>query len=185
MKAKKIIELLKENKIVAMPTDTVYGLFALPTKENVKQINNIKNSKETKKLTLMSDNLDKFLKFIDLDDKKISILKNELPGKKTFIVNLKQISNLDETIPFDDNVGIRIPNLMDVNTQILKEVLSEFEFLLSTSVNLSGKEPLNSSKQIKELFRDDIIVVKEEKAMKEAKPSMIIDLTENIKLIRS
>ena len=185
MKSKKIVEFLKQNKIVALPTDTVYGFFALPTIDNVKHINNIKNSKETKKLTLMSDNLTKFLKYIEADKNKISILQNELPGKKTFIINLKNSLEVAKIVPFKENIGIRIPTLVDVNTKILKEVLSEFDFLLSTSVNLSGKEPLNSSKQIKELFGDDVVVVKEEKTIKNTKPSMIIDLTNGIELIRS
>ncbi len=185
MKAKKIIELLNENKIVALPTDTVFGLFAIPTVDNVKKINNIKNSKESKKLTLMSNDLNKFFKYIDSDEKTISILKNELPGQKTFIVKLKNSLETSKAIPFEENIGIRVPTLIDTNTKPLKEVLNQFEFLLSTSVNLSGQEPLNSSKKIKELFGDDVVVVKEVKAIKNKKPSMIIDLTSEIKLIRS
>ena len=48
-----IIKYFKENKILIMLTDTVYGIMALATKENEIKINKLKKSNIDKKISII------------------------------------------------------------------------------------------------------------------------------------
>ena len=184
MKASKIIEALKNNQIVAIPTDTVYGLFALPTIENAHKINTIKKSPKDKKLSIMASEFSKYENILEIGEFEKNIISENLPGAKTFIVPLKDNLSTSKKFFWSDSIGIRVPDFFNKNTFFLKEVLDAFEFLFATSVNISGEKSLTNAKEIKEVFGNSILIVKEKETLPGKASTIISLLNDEIKVIR-
>ncbi len=184
MKIEKIINALKNNQIVAIPTDTVYGMFAFPSKENAKKINALKHSPTSKKLSIMSTSLEKYDDIIAWEKFEKNIVEENLPGPKTFILPLKNNDYTKSIFPWEESIGIRVPDFFNKNTYFLREVLKEFDFLFATSVNISGEPTLSTAKEIKKIFGKEILIVKEIETLS-GKASTIISLLDNkITIIR-
>ncbi len=176
-----VINHLKNGEIVAIPTDTVYGLFGIPTKEVIDKINQIKLSPRDKKLSIMASSFEKYKNHIDINLEQKQFILKHLPGKFTFIVKMKS-SDVTNNLPWKDTIGIRVPSNRNSDTEQLLNILNEFDFLVATSVNISGQKPLNDYETIKEQF-PGIIVVKNEELIS-GKPTKIYSLIDDIKIIR-
>jgi L-threonylcarbamoyladenylate synthase len=163
-----IAESIKQNKIVIIPSDTIYGFLAKTGNEE--KLREIKKRDDKPFLFLIS-NL-KQLEELNVDYKKhLNILNRYWPGKITFIME----NDSKKT------VGIRFPE-WDVLLRILNIVNRP---LLSTSVNYSGMESINNVDEIIKEFdsKADLIIV--DRGFKEGKASTIVDLTVNpFKIIR-
>ncbi len=149
----KIVSILeKEDSVAILPTDTVYGLFATISSENIELINKIKNREEGKDISVMFHSLEQAREYVEYTSEMWELLKNNLPGKKTFIVKLKK-----GTIPAFDKLkktemGIRV---IANDRIVMKSILKETGPLLSTSCNKTGEEPIWDEKIMKERFRDN------------------------------
>ncbi len=167
-----IVKSLKENNIVAIKTDTVYGLMALASKENEYRINELKDSPLDKKISIIFDSVDSLLKKLDISLEKKKLILDKLPGKYTFIVNM-DLSDLG----FDrSDFGVRVTSL-----DYLQEIVSKTGPLLASSCNKSGKLPCVNVAQIKEDFNVDIVADE----VIDNIPSTIIDIRDEVKVLRS
>lgn len=139
-----IIQFIKNDKIIIMPSDTIYGFLSLPSQEN--KLRQIKKRDNKPFLYLISQlNQLKELK-INLQDYKI-ILEKYWPGPITFI--LKQDKN--------KTIGVRMPKW-----GILQKIISKIGFpLISTSVNYSGMQLINDKDEIIKEFSEkvDLIII--------------------------
>ena len=106
---------LRAGRAVILPTDTVYGLCALPEHEDV--LYELKSRDRTKPLALLAAEVDALLAAVlGLDP---SVLERYLPGPYTLVVG---------------GVGVRVPVL----PQAAAEVVRAVGVVAATSANLSG-----------------------------------------------
>ena len=175
-KLKTVADLLKQGKVIIFPTDTVYGILAdTRNKKAVEKIYKIKNRPPRKPLSVFADNLKIAKKMVKINRRQGEKLKKIWPGKITAILNKKksktEIHGTDKK-----TIAIRIPNYAPLNF-----LLKEINFpLAQTSVNISGKPPLNNIKKIIKEFENksckpDLIV--DIGNLGKGKPSLILDLT--------
>lgn len=172
---KQIIKLFKDNNILIMLTDTVYGIMALANKENEIRINKLKKSNTEKKLSVIFPNKETLFKYINnLDKEKENLINDKLPGKYTFIVSLDNFSNYNRS-----DFGIRI-----TSNNYLQNIIKKVGPVIATSCNISGNSICKNTKEIEDVFSsEDIYLVLDKEANNNA--STIIDLTKEIKIIRN
>ncbi|AGR42419.1 L-threonylcarbamoyladenylate synthase [Spiroplasma diminutum] len=155
--------LLKENKVVILPTDTIYGLSAIFNEENEKQINLIKKSDQSKKLIVLFS--------------KLSQIKNLVKITEQFKKNTKSKEPITQILKTkNSSIALRMVKRKD-----LKKIINRVGLIYSTSVNYSGNPFLTKLEEfrlfnikVSEVFWDGELI---------SKPSKIIDLIEN-KVIR-
>jgi tRNA threonylcarbamoyl adenosine modification protein (Sua5/YciO/YrdC/YwlC family) len=160
-----IIELLKKGRVIAIPTDTIYGFAVDGTKsDTVKKLINIKGRGEKPFTFFMSRNNIK--KYAVITKKKI--FNYFIPGSITIILNKRKGSRL----PFaSEKIGVRIPQ-----TDFIIKLLSLYANPLAvTSANLSGQEPLDSAVEIAEHFTGIDLVI--DGGRLSSRPSTVLDLT--------
>lgn len=176
----KIIEMLKDGKLLAFPTETVYGLGILSTKEEYfKRLVEVKNRAIDKPFTLMIGDVKEVSDIVELNETTLKIIKEFTPGPLTLILKVKKDipSYLDLSTGF---VGIRIPG-----DEFLLDVLKKVNIpLLVPSANPSNLKPAMTSEEVYDYFNEKIdgIVVGN---IKSNIPSTIIKIDENkLTLIR-
>lgn len=104
------IEYLKLGFVIALPTDTVYGLACDAT--NVEAINglyDIKSRNKEKPLAICLGNVADLDNWANIQHLPFSLLHSLLPGPVTVILETNN-HTLDKSLSFEGKVGIRIPN---------------------------------------------------------------------------
>lgn len=174
------LKALQNHRIVAFPTETVFGLGVFyDDQEAYELLNKVKNRREDKPYTMMLDDVNKITLYADIDDKYLPIIKKYMPGSLTILVTAKD--NVPSYVTHNSGVvGIRIPSNKEA-LELLKYIKKP---LLVPSANKVDQKPALSSDEVKDIFKDEIEVIIPGK-ISSGLPSTIIDLTgEEIKLIR-
>lgn len=175
-----VANLLKDGKIVAFPTDTVYGLACIY--ENEEALEALKKSKgrpDDKPIPTMVSDIRQMQEIAVMDDVAIRLADAFMPGPITMILNKKETLPDYMTNGFS-TVGIRMPD----DDFILHLIDLCEKPLLVTSANLSGEETGETDEEVLEQLDERIdAIVMGEAVGKVA--STIIDMTgSNVKILR-
>jgi L-threonylcarbamoyladenylate synthase len=111
---------LRAGRAVILPTDTVYGLCALPGHEDV--LYELKGRDRSKPFALLAADVEALLAAVPGLDR--SVLERYLPGQYTLVV----------PGPDGGPVGVRVPDLPPGAAEVVHEV----GVVAATSANLSG-----------------------------------------------
>lgn len=173
----KAAKLLKDEKLVAFPTETVYGVGCkYNSLKAYKALNKLKRRTPSKPYTLMLGDVDDIKKFAKLNKKTIAFVKKVFPGSVTLLLPVK--SGLAKYLSKDGIIGIRIPSY-----KLTLDLLKLSGPLLVPSLNHSNQEPLNNLKEIKKEFAKELDAIINSKIKKD-KPSTILLISDKIKVIR-
>jgi len=110
--AQKVIEVLNKEGVIILPTDTIYAMACkLGSKKAIERMAKITNKKSEKvNFSLLCSDLSHISDYSSNMDKSVfRLLKNNLPGPFTFILN----ANQQVTKWFSGNkktIGIRVPD---------------------------------------------------------------------------
>ncbi len=153
----KIINILKKNGIIGLPTETVYGLAGNAYSNSaVKKIFKIKKRLKKNPLIIHYYNLDHAKKDVSLDRKFYKIYKKFSPGPITYIVKKKNNSKIKPLASGNlKTVGIRFPK-----NKIIRKLLKKLEFPLAmpSANKSSGVSPVKPLDVFEE-FNNKIKVV--------------------------
>ena len=147
--AKEAGKLLKEGRLVAFPTDTVYGLGAVYSDRSaVNRIFEAKGRPENKPLSvLISDISQVYLLAGDIPDGAEKIMQEFWPGALTVIFRKNREADVpDEVTAGRDTIGIRMPD-SEITINIIKEAGSP---LAAPSANISGKRSAAKASEVTE-----------------------------------
>ena len=158
---------LRSGRIVAFPTETVYGLGVCADNDTV--IDNLYSAKQRsrdKKLSIMIAEPDDVRKHV----KQITPIANKLissfwPGPLTIIFDL----------PDNRTVGIR-----NSSHHVVRDLLNAAgKSIVSTSANISGRPPATDAQQVISSFSDKVDVVLDGGSAEAGKPSTVIKIVDN------
>jgi L-threonylcarbamoyladenylate synthase len=144
---------LRAGGAVILPTDTVYGLCALPAHEDV--LFDLKGRDRSKPIALLAADVDSLLAAEPGLDR--SVLEQYLPGPYTLV--------------FGD-VGVRVPNLPPAAAAVVGEV----RVVAATSANLAGAPDPRRVEDIPEKIRSACGAIVDAGELPGV-PSTVIDFT--------
>ena len=165
-----------EHKIIALPTDTVYGVgVKYGNLDDLERLKRAKHRPETKPIPMMVSNVEQMKQVALVDERIEKIAAKFLPGALTLVVNVKE--NVDPAYTNGlSTIAIRIPDE--------KFILDMMNCpILVTSANQSGeKTALTSDDVYEQLPKIDGIVLGTCKALQ---ASTIVDCTkEKLQVLR-
>jgi len=176
----RVVELLNAGEVVAIPTDTVFGVAVrYDNREAINKLKEAKGRDENKPFPMMLANLEQIEQVAEINDKYKKIVDTFMPGALTIVLN-KKPSIPDYVTNGKETIAIRIPD-----DEIMLEVLRKINKpLLVTSANISGNESAKTSMEVfAQLDRKIAGVVIGESGSSMA--STIIDLTtDEYKILR-
>ena len=142
------VQLIKKNKIIAVPTDTIYGLTGLAQHSlTIQKLYSIKRRDEKKPLAICVDSIPEIGNWGEISHLPEGLLQQLLPGPVTIV--LRRTSKLNPQLnPGNLNVGIRIPN-----SEFLRNVVKIIgEPLALTSANESDSPSTLHPDEFKSLW---------------------------------
>ncbi|KAL3634696.1 hypothetical protein CASFOL_021750 [Castilleja foliolosa] len=131
------IEAVRAGKVIAVPTDTLYGFSCdACSMEAVKRIYEIKGRKYTKPLAICVSDVEDIQRFADTEHLPGGLLDSLLPGPVTVVLRRGESSILEKSLnPGHDSIGVRVPD-----SSFIRLIARGSESALAlTSANLSGQ----------------------------------------------
>lgn len=175
-----VANLLKDGKVVAFPTDTVYGVGVIYGNENaLKALKESKRRPDNKPIPTMVSSESQIREIAHVNKYEAALIEAFLPGALTLILNKRSAVPAYVTNGLD-TIAIRMPD----DDAILHLIDLVEKPLLVSSANLSGEDTGDDEDEVLEQLegRIDAIVVGETKGNK---ASTIVDIRDGeLKILR-
>ncbi|XP_023521571.1 yrdC domain-containing protein, mitochondrial-like [Cucurbita pepo subsp. pepo] len=135
--AQEATEALKAGKVIAVPTDTLYGLACdACSSEAVNRIYEIKGRKLTSPLAICVGDVSDITRFAVADHLPHGLLDSLLPGPVTVVLKRGESSILEKSLnPGLESIGVRVPDADFIRLISRRSGTA----LALTSANLSGQ----------------------------------------------
>lgn len=176
----KAVEILKNNGIVAVPTETVYGLAGNATSsEAIRKIYKIKNRPADNPLICHFHSLLQLLEYVEpLNETEKTLAEHFMPGPFSLMCKLKSNSQLLNATAGSNFIIARIPN-----QPLFIEILKNVPFpLAAPSANTSGKFSGTNAQMISEDLGILIDGIVDGGNCNYGLESTIVDATNNIEI---
>jgi len=133
-----VVEILKNDGIIAYPTDTTYGIgCSIFSKKGIERIYLLKQREKKKPFSFICSDLSEVARYAKVSNYAYKILRRHLPGPYTFVLDATSVVP-DLLVTRQKTVGIRIPD-----NRICHALVKELGHpIITTSANLSGEEPI-------------------------------------------
>lgn len=131
----KLVEILKNDGVISVPTDTVFGVCAqIRSKAAHDKLMNVKNRPESKSFPVMCANIEQIRNIAVLNEKAEKIINSFMPGPITVV--LKKTINLPDYVCNEkDTIAIRM-----ATSKALEELITKLGCpVFMTSANQSGE----------------------------------------------
>lgn len=145
---KQVVQLLREDGVIAYPTDSSYALGTqLGNHEGADRIRSIRNLGPGHHFTLVCADFAQLGHFVHVDNRSFRAIKAATPGPYTFILRATPEVPRRLAHPKKKTVGVRIPD-----HPVVRALLQELgEPILSSTLILPGQDaPMTQGWEIKE-----------------------------------
>ncbi|MHA2281061.1 MAG: L-threonylcarbamoyladenylate synthase [Promethearchaeota archaeon] len=145
------VENIIEGKIIAFPTNSVYGIGGNPLNLNViNRLYDIKFRDRSKGFLLLASDIEEALKIAEFNELAQKLAKRYWPGQLTLILNKKEQNTIPPEVTAHKNtIGLRVPE-----NKIILEILNILKskghlgVIIGTSANYSGEPPCISGEEV-------------------------------------
>lgn len=183
-KLNKLINYFLQGKIIALPSDTIYGLSCLAKdKKALQRIFRIKERSSDRPVLILISSLKMLYRYAIVSKKQEEIIKkiwfnSQFPS--TIILDSKKKLSLGIENK-EGSIAVRLPK-----SKFLTKMIKELdEAIVSTSINISGQRSINTWTEIEDNFFNKIDYCVRLNTSQNNKVSRLIDLRdEEIKIIR-
>ncbi len=179
---RKTVNSLRLGNIVALPTETVYGLAGNAySLKALKTIYKLKKRPKKNPLIIHYYNLKMAKNDVVLNDNFIKLYKKFCPGPITFVLKKNQKSKIKSLANANqDTVAIRFPN-----HRVIKSILKKINFPLAMpSANISSNLSPVSALDVFDEFKNKIKIIINGGKSKVGIESTVVDLTAKPRILR-
>ena len=145
-----VLKVLKQGKVAAMATDTVFGLIANAADENaVSQLYALKQRPHEQPLQILVKDITQARSLADFSPQAAALTRHFWPGPLTLIMPRKESAHhLAFACGNQPSIGLRMPN----TPEILDLITTLGTPLAASSANHRGEAPLQSAEEIEQAF---------------------------------
>ncbi|MES0359916.1 MAG: L-threonylcarbamoyladenylate synthase, partial [Anaerolineales bacterium] len=166
------LDVLSNGGLIAFPTDTVYGLAALPSKtEYIERLYIAKGRESTRAIAILLSSADELENISHMpSDAALKLADKFWPGPITLIV--PRHPDLPNILSPDQTIGVRVPD-----HDIALELLRMTGPLGVTSANISGHENTQTAEEVMEQLDGRVHLVIDGGKSPGGVPSTVVDCT--------
>ena len=173
-----IVKAYKNGKIIAFPTDTVYGIGCDPfNKHSIAKIYELKKRNGEKKFPILGLSKIELEKIVEFNSDAEKISKRFWPGQVTLLLPVrKEIANKIEN---NGKLAVRVPD----NSCILG-ILNKCKLIIGTSANISGEKSILDSSELETKLTEVDVLVNGGKIISSGESTIIDFIDDKLKIIR-
>jgi L-threonylcarbamoyladenylate synthase len=163
-------EVLRSGGIVAIPTETVYGLAVLPTEHGVERLIRAKQRSAEKGIQLLIDSLPQARAVATLTPASEALAARYWPGPLTLVLERGPDSHLPELIGGGrPTLGLRLPD--HPVPRALARLLGP---IAASSANVSGQPDATTAERVLETLAEEVALVIDDGPVRGGVPSSVV-----------
>lgn len=170
---RRALDILRAGGIVALPTDTVYGLIAVAAdRAAVERVYETKVRDPAQPMPLFVASLDQARLIADVTPAAERLAERFWPGALTIVLRKKPAYDT-RVAAGGDTIGIRSPG-----DPILRELAAQLGPLTGTSANVAGREECHTAAEVRAQLGDSVDLIIDLPVAATGTPSTIVDCTD-------
>ena len=182
------VENIIEGKIIAFPTNSVYGLGGDPFNLDViNRLYEIKFRDRSKGFLLLASDINEARKIAEFNDIAYKLAEQYWPGQLTLVLKKKNYDVIPPEVTANKNtVGLRVPE-----NEIILEILNILKskgrlgVIIGTSANYSGEPPCISGEEVaKRILTPIDLIIDGGKSESQLSTTIVDCTTEHPKFLR-
>jgi len=170
---RRAVDVLRQGGVVALPTDTVYGLVAVAAdRAAVDRVYEIKARDPAQPLPLFVADLKQANIVAELNDSARALAAKFWPGPLTVVVR-KRPAYETRAAAGSDTVGLRVPA-----DPFLRAAARQLGPLTGTSANLAGRPECRTAAEVRAQLGDAVDLIVDAPVAAIGAPSTVVDCTD-------
>jgi L-threonylcarbamoyladenylate synthase len=166
-------DVLREGGLVALPTDTVYGLCALATDgAAVEHLYEVKVRDPKQPLPLFVGSLEQTRLIVEVNDAAEELAERFWPGALTIVLR-KRPTFETRAAAGGGTIGVRAPG-----DPMLRELALDLGPITGTSANIAGREECHTAAEVRAQLGDAVDLIVDAPIDASGKHSTIVDCSE-------
>ena len=173
-----IVKSYKNGKIIAFPTDTVYGIGCDPFNRNsISRIYELKKRNGEKRFPILGLSKIELEKIVEFNSDAEKIVEKFWPGQVTLLLPIRK--EMSEKIESNGKLAVRVPN-----NECVLSILKKCKLIVGTSANLSNEESILDSSEFKTKLPGIDVLVNGGKINSSGESTIIDFVEDGLKIIR-
>jgi tRNA threonylcarbamoyl adenosine modification protein (Sua5/YciO/YrdC/YwlC family) len=165
---------LRRGDVIAIPTETVYGVAVLPTEHGIERLIATKHRSAEKGIQLLVDSVDQVAEIAELTTDARRLADAFWPGGLTIVLSRNRGVDLPESIGGGrSTLGIRLPD-HDVPRAIARELGP----IAASSANISGEPPATDATMVACYFGDELALILDDGPVRGGTSSTVVDCSD-------
>jgi L-threonylcarbamoyladenylate synthase len=167
------VRVLREGGVVAVPTDTVYGLLAVATdRPAVERVYEIKARDPAQPMPLFVGSVEQAELIVEFNDAARRLAARFWPGALTILLRAKP-SFTTRAAAGGDTIGVRVPA-----DPLLREAARQLGPLTGTSANIAGREECRAAGEVRAQLGDAVDLIVDAPVAADGRPSTVVDCSD-------
>ncbi len=167
------LDVLRQGGLVALPTDTVYGLCAVAADAAaVERLYAVKVRDPKQPLPVFTGSVEQARLIADMNDAAEALSVRFWPGGLTIVLRKKR-SFVTRAAAGGDTIGVRVPD-----DPWLRELCAQIGPITGTSANIAGRDECHTAAEVRAQLGDGVDLIVDAPVAASGKPSTIVDCTD-------
>ncbi len=170
-------EVLRAGGVVALPTDTVYGLCAVAADTAaVERVYELKARDPAQPLPVFAASIEQALLILETNATAEALAAAFWPGALTIVMR-KRDAYQSRALAGRDSAGVRVPD-----EPALRVLAAQLGPLTGTSANIAGREECSTAEEVRAQLGDAIDLILDAPIRATGAPSTIVECTEEARV---
>ncbi len=167
------IDVLRRGGIVALPTDTVFGLCALAAdRAAVERVYDAKARDPKQAMPLFVASIDQAELIAEMTPPALRLAGRFWPGALTIVARKKR-AYTSRALAGGDTIALRAPD-----DPAIREMAAQLGPLTGTSANIAGREECHTAAEVRDQLGDAVDLIIDAPVQATGQPSTIVDCTD-------
>ena len=162
---------LQRGELVGIPTETVYGICALPTQAGVTRLIEVKQRSADKGIQLLVDSIDQVMGLAELNEAAAQLARRFWPGGMTLVLDRRADVELSDLLGGGrPTLGLRLPD-----HGVPRALARRLGPLAASSANVSGQPDATTAELVEASLGDVLAVILDDGPVRGGTPSTVVD----------
>ena len=165
------IELLRAGAVIAIPTETVYGVCALPIEEPVARLIQVKRRSADKGIQLLVDSFDQVRELAIVTPAAEQLAERFWPGGLTIVLERRSDIDLPALLGGGrPTLGLRLPD-----HHFPRSLARRLGPIAASSANVSGEPPATDATVVERTLADVLALIVDDGPVRGGTASTVVD----------
>ena len=167
-------EALRRGEVIAIPTETVYGLAVLPSEEGIERLLAAKHRSAEKGIQLLVDSVDQVDQVAVLGQSGATLARRFWPGGLTIVLRRREDTELPEALGGGrPTLGLRLPD-----HAVPRELARLLGPIAASSANISGEPDATTAERVQQSFGEEVALIVDDGPVRGGTPSTVVDCSD-------